>query len=370
MITRRAILIIFAGLLLFASGCATTPRRGMIRGALSAQVVNIDGKNYIPLTLIAGYYQAKCEWDPVARRADLIKENRTFAFYVGMDYAAINGRPEKLTSPVVFYEGSVAIPADFAIEEISKVLSPPPIAEGPRPPVTQKYLIRKVVIDPGHGGNDPGAIGRTGLKEKDLVLDIGKRVKEQLNENGVDVVMTRDRDTFIPLEKRSKIANEGDVDFFVSIHANSAKLKGARGFEVYYLSTAVDDNARAVEAAENSFLKFDDSSFQRHNTDLEATLWDLVYTENRQESVELAKYIAKAVDGSTSLHNRGVKSARFYVLRGSQMPSVLVEVGFISNPAEEKNLKDSAYRQAIATAITKGILNYKSVYESSDGFTK
>ncbi len=369
MITRRVTLAIFAAFLLFAAGCATAPRHGTLRGALSAQAVNIDGKSYIPLTLIAGYYQAKCEWDPVARRADLIKGNKTFAFYVGVDYVAINGKPEKMASSAVFYEGLVAIPADFAIEEISKVLSPPRIT-GPRPPVTQKYMIRKIVIDPGHGGNDPGAIGRTGLKEKDLVLDIGKRVKEQLTENGVDVVMTRDRDRFIPLEKRSQIANESDADFFVSIHANSARLKGARGFEVYYLSTAVDDNARAVEAAENSFLKFDDSSFQRHNTDLEATLWDLVYTENRQESVELAKYIAKAVDGSTSLHNRGVKSARFYVLRGSQMPSVLVEVGFISNPAEEKNLKDPAYRQAVAAAITKGILNYKSVYESSNGFTQ
>ena len=370
MITRRVTLIIFAALLLFTAGCATAPRHGAARGALSAQAVNIDGKNYIPLTLIAGYYQAKCEWDPVARRADLIRENKTFAFYVGMDYASINGRPEKLTSPVIFYEGSVAIPADFAIERISKVLGPPQFTGVPRPPITQKYLIRKVVIDPGHGGNDPGAIGRTGLKEKDLVLDIGKRVKEQLNENGVDVIMTRDRDRFIPLEKRAQIANESDADFFVSIHANSARIRAARGFEVYCLSDAVDDNARAVEAAENSFLKFDESSFQRHNTDLEATVWDIVYTENREESVELAKYITKAVDTSTSLHSRGIKGARFCVLRGAQMPSVLVEVGFISNPVEEKNLKAPAYRQAVASAIAKGILNYKNIYESSDGFTR
>lgn len=355
---------------MFTAGCATVPRRGEIRGALSSQAVKIEGKRYIPLTVIAEYYQAKCEWDPIARRADLIKENKTFAFYVGMDYAAINGKPEKLTSPVVFYEEGVAIPADFAIEEIGKVLGPPRAIRGVKPPATQKYLVRKVVIDPGHGGNDPGAIGRTGLKEKDLVLDIAKRVKEQLNEDGIDVILTRDRDRFIPLERRARIANESDVDFFISIHANAARLKGARGFEVYYLSNAVDDNARAVEAAENSFLKFDDSSFQRRNTDLEATIWDLVYTENREESIELAKYIAKAVDSSTSLHNRGVKSARFYVLKGAQMPSVLVEVGFISNPSEEKNLKDPYYRQAVASAIAKGVLNYKNVYESTDGFTK
>ena len=354
----------------FTAGCATVPRGAAIRGALSSQVVKIEGKRYIPLTIIAGYYQARCEWDPIAKRADLIKENKRFAFYVGMDYAAVNGKPERLTSPAVFYEGGVAIPADFAIEEIGKVLGPPQVVRGVKPPVTQKYLVRTVVIDPGHGGSDPGAIGRTGLKEKDLVLDIAKRVKKQLNENGVDVVLTRDRDRFIPLEKRAQIANERDVDFFVSIHANSARLKGARGFEVYYLSNAVDDSARAVEAAENSFLKFDDSSFQRRNTDLEATVWDLVYTENREESIELAKYITKAVDASTSLHNRGVKSARFYVLKGAQMPAVLIEVGFISNPIEEKNLKDTSYRQAVASAIVKGILNYKNVYESTDGFTK
>jgi N-acetylmuramoyl-L-alanine amidase len=106
------------------------------------------------------------------------------------------------------------------VEEIARALRPPQITRGVKPPITQKYLIRKVVIDPGHGGNDPGAIGRTGLKEKDLVLDIAKQVKEQLNENGIDVVMTRDRDRFIPLEKRAQIANESDVDFFVSIHAN------------------------------------------------------------------------------------------------------------------------------------------------------
>lgn len=352
--------------MLFTAGCATVPRGAALRGALSSRAVKIEGKSYIPLTVVAAYYQAGCEWDPIAKRADLIKGNKRFAFYVGMDYAAVNGKPERLTSPAVFYEGGVAIPADFAIEGIGKVLGPP----SAKPPVTQKYLIRKIVIDPGHGGNDPGAIGRTGLKEKDLVLDISKRVKEQLSENGVDVLLTRDRDRFIPLDKRAQIANERDADFFVSIHANSARLKGARGFEVYYLSNAVDDNARAVEAAENFFLKFDDSSFQRRNTDLEATVWDLVYTENRQESIELAKYITKAVDASTSLHNRGVKSARFYVLKGAQMPAVLIEVGFISNSIEEKNLKDPSYRQAVASAIVKGILNYKNVYESTDGFTK
>jgi N-acetylmuramoyl-L-alanine amidase len=356
--------------LAFTSGCATVPRRASLRGALASQAVKVDGKEYIPLAIIAKYYQAGCEWDTIARKADLIKANRSFSFCVGMDYAVVNGRPEKMSAPAVFFEGAVAIPADFAIERIGKILGPPQITKGPQPPITQKYLIRKIVIDPGHGGDDPGAVGKTGLKEKDLVLDISKRVKDKLGESGVGVVMTRDRDKFIPLTKRSQIANDSDADFFVSVHANAAKLKGARGFEVYYLSNAVDDNARAVQAAEDSFLKFDDTSFLHRNTDLEATVWDLVYTENREESIELARHIAKSVDDYTSLTSRGVKSARFYVLRGTQMPSVLVEVGFISNSAEEKNLRDPAYREAVASAITRGILNYKKIYESTDGFTK
>ena len=370
MTIKRIALVIFAGLLLLTAGCATAPRRISVKGALAQQVVKVNGRDYIPLMVIAGYYQARCEWDPVARRADLFKDNRSFSFFVGVDYAAVNGRPEKMTSPAVFYDGAVAIPADFALEKIGGLLSAPRVARGARPPEIHKYFIRKVVIDAGHGGNDPGAIGKTGLREKDLVLDIAKRVKGELNNNGIDVIMTRDRDRFVTLNRRPEMANENDADFFVSIHANSAKMAVAKGFEVYYLSNAVDDNARAVEAAENADLKFDDASFQRRNSDLEATVWDLVYTENRAESIELAKSIAKAVDESTSLHNRGIKSARFCVLRGTQMPAVLVEVGFISNSAEEKSLKDPGYRQMVASAITRGILNYKKVYETTDGFTQ
>lgn len=370
MVKRRLVSLIISAVLLSTAGCATVPRRGSLRGALASQTVKVDGKDYIPLAVIAKFYQAGCEWDTIARRADLIKASKSFSFYVGMEYAAVNGCPERMSAPAVFYEGAVAIPADFAIERIGKILGRPQITKGPQPPITQKYMIRKIILDPGHGGDDPGAIGNTGLREKDLVLDIAKRVREKLSEKGVDAVLTRDRDKFIPLAKRSQIANESDADFFVSVHANAARLRGARGFEVYYLSNAVDDNARAVQAAEDSFLKFDDSSFLHRNTDLEATVWDLVYTENREESIELARYIAKAVDDQTSLKNRGVKSARFCVLRGTQMPSVLVEVGFISNSAEERNLKNPEYREAVASAIAKGILNYKKIYESTDGFTQ
>ncbi len=366
---RKAAAMTLAAILLFIAGCATVPtRRGT--SALSSQAVKIGAVEYIPATMLARYYQMRWQWDPIAKKVELTKGKSSFIFHVGTDLAVVNGKIEKLSSPVVFYEGAVVIPSDFAIKRVARILGPPEVVTRIPPPLIQKYAIRKIAIDAGHGGKDPGAIGTHGLREKDLVLDIAKRIKEELNGDGIDVILTRDRDKFISLARRTQIANDNDVDFFVSVHANAARLKGAKGFEVYYLSTAVDDNARAVEAAEEAFLKFDDSSFYYRNTNLEATLWDLVYTENREESIELAKHIAKAVDDSTSLRNRGVKSARFYVLRGVRMPSVLVEVGFISNLAEEVDLRESSYRQAVASAIAEGIINYKKVYESTDGFTR
>ncbi len=356
--------------MLFTAGCATVPRKGAGREALSSQTVKIVGKDYLPVTVVAMYYQMKWDWDPIARRVELIKGGDLLAFYVGMEYAVVNRRPEKLSSPVVFYEGAVAIPADFAIDRITKILGPPQATARHPSQLMQKYAFRKVVIDAGHGGMDPGAIGKSGLKEKDVTLDIARRLKEELRDSGIDVVLTRDRDKFVSLSGRTQIANDNDVDFFISIHANANRSRSVRGFEVYYLSNAVDDTARAAEAAENSFLKIDDSSFYVRSTDLEATVWDLVYTENREESIELGKYISRSVDSGTSLNCRGIKGARFYVLKGVQMPAVLIEVGYISNPTEEQCFKSASYRQAVASAIAKGILNYKKVYESTDGFTR
>ncbi len=370
MIAKRIVLISLGAAFLFVTGCATMPPRAGRIDLISSQTIKIGGKDYLPASTVARYYEMNWEWDSIARRAKLVKGDTAFVFNIGMDYALINGRPERLSSPAVFYKGAVAIPYDFVLQKVGKILGTPQVV-GRFPQTTaQRYVVRKIVLDPGHGGEDPGAIGVNGLREKDVVLDISKQVRDQLNNYGIDVILTRDRDRFISLSRRTAIANANDADFFISIHANSSRLKGVKGFEVYYLSNAVDDNARAVEAAENSFLKFDEESFYFRNSALEATLWDLVYTENRQESIELARYITKAVDDSMSIKSRGIKSARFYVLKGTQMPAVLIETGFISNAAEGKNLRDPAYRAAVAAAIAKGILNYKRVYEATDGFTR
>ena len=271
------------------------------------------------------------------------------------------------------YRGTIVFPRGFA----ENVLPNAFIKKYKKEVATKKlkaicpYIIGKIVIDPGHGGKDPGALG-WGAREKDITLDISKRLKRHLEKNCIKAKLTRSIDHFISLWRRADIANKENADFFVSIHANAARAKSAKGFEVFYLSEAVDDNARAIAAAENAALKYEDSSFgnTKPSTNLEATLWDITNSENRVESIELAKYITRSAQRSLSTKDRGVKAARFYVLKGARMPSVLIEVGFISNSQEATKLKSPTYRELVAKSIAEGISNYKREYEKTEGFTK
>ena len=211
----------------------------------------------------------------------------------------------------------------------------------------------KIMIDPGHGGKDPGAMGN-GLREKDIVLDIARRLARQLRASGVKVYMTRDKDAFISLRGRAKMANKIMPDVFISIHANSSRSKTAKGIEVYYVSEKVDDSTRAVVAAENSALRFEGTTDDK----LKVIVWDIIHTENRAESRKLAEAIAHNIAKIMRSPNRGAKGAPFYVLKWTNVPSVLIEVGFISNPQEARKLADPAYREKIARAIFEGLISY------------
>ncbi|MDP3804360.1 MAG: N-acetylmuramoyl-L-alanine amidase, partial [Candidatus Omnitrophota bacterium] len=235
----------------------------------------------------------------------------------------------------------------------------------------KEFTIKTIIIDPGHGGKDPGAIsGRFRIKEKGLTLAISKKLKNILERHGIKVIMTRDDDTFIPLPKRSAIANKSGADLFVSVHINASRTRSMRGFECYYLSEATDDNARAIEAFENSSLKLSDNAMAEHSTKLDKALWDMMLTENRRESAELAGRICGSVEKSMITRNRGIRTARFYVLKRTRIPSVLVEVGYISNRIEEMKFKEPGYLDRVAEALAKGILTNKSEYEKTEGFTR
>ena len=215
--------------------------------------------------------------------------------------------------------------------------------------------IGTIVIDPGHGGKDTGAIGCNGLYEKDVVLDIGLKLRDIIKKNyACKVVMTRNKDVFIDLDARPGIAVQNDADLFISIHANASKSPSAHGIETYLLNLTKDRNIMEVAAREN-FTPV------RNMGSLDVILKDLILDSKRDESLRLAHAVQASL--VTDLHkdnvvNKGVKQGPFLVLYGASMPSILTEVGFITNPEEESHLADPQYREAVAQAIFDGIKEY------------
>jgi len=223
---------------------------------------------------------------------------------------------------------------------------------------------KRIVIDAGHGGHDPGAVGPNKLYEKDVVLDIAVKLKKILSADpGNEVYLTREKDVFIPLEERTAIANRKNADLFVSIHANASPRKQAKGVETYLLNWTDDEEANRVAARENkiSLKKMKEMNSQMDTVG--AILSGLMRENKRDESIKLANYIQRSMisgldDNYGDVPDLGVKQALFYVLFGAKMPSILVEVSFISNPEEEKLLSQDEYRMNIAQAIAEGLRTY------------
>ncbi|HEX9917044.1 MAG TPA: N-acetylmuramoyl-L-alanine amidase [candidate division Zixibacteria bacterium] len=223
-----------------------------------------------------------------------------------------------------------------------------------------------VVIDPGHGGEDLGAVGPSGLVEKDVTLDIAKKLSRYLREEkGLKVMLTRREDVFVALEERSRIANRAGGDIFISIHANSAPRKTATGFETFFLAQSKNDEARAVATLENASLQFEKPKEARKEiSDLDFILLDMVQNEFLKESSELASIIQQELDRKSKRENRGVDQAEFVVLNKTYMPAILVEVAFISNKEEEKLLKKDSVRDEIAKSLYQSIKRFKQKYET------
>ncbi|WP_285577338.1 N-acetylmuramoyl-L-alanine amidase family protein [Geothrix limicola] len=212
----------------------------------------------------------------------------------------------------------------------------------------------KVMVDPGHGGDDGGAKGTKGLKEKAAALEIGRAVAAKLQAAGFEPLFTREDDTFIPLWDRAKAANAQGADLFISLHLNAARAKAARGSEVYFLSLGQGDDDE-VAATENAGAG---AAPGAEDSVVASILDDLAQKAFLQDSERLAVAIQGQLNRLAGIKERGVKQAPFVVLRGAAMPAVLVEVAFISNPKEEEKLKDAAFRAKVADAITLGVRRY------------
>ena len=265
-----------------------------------------------------------------------------------------------LTSPfrIVF---DIYLQAKFVshAQESQTQLQATAVAEGNPSIARQLGLgVHRILIDPGHGGKDPGTVNRSlGLEEKSITLDIAKRLNAILNEHAeLEIILTRPRDEYVALEERAAIANSNRGDIFISIHANSAPRKTARGIESYYLNITADPRAMEVAAQENAMSS-------KSIAEMRTILDQILQNSKISESKILAQYIQDSMVGNLKtkydgIDDLGVKRAPFYVLLGAQMPSALVEVSFLSCRDEASRLAMPSYRQAIAAGLYLGIINF------------
>jgi N-acetylmuramoyl-L-alanine amidase len=291
-----------------------------------------------------------------------------------VEVATVEAQPAWLAIPTMAIV-SAPLRAPVAASPSRTVLPPPPMArvvkpQGPEPLPAKRAVtgdqsltrvlglkLGRVVIDPGHGGVDVGTHGPAGLFEKDVVLDISKRLATLLEERlGSEVIFTRDDDTFIPLQERTRIANEHKADLFLSIHANSSPVRAVSGVETYYLNFTTSKTAMELAARENA-------ASEASIFDLKDVLQKIAMKDKIDESREFASRIqtslfAISAKSNTATKNRGIKKAPFMVLIGASMPSVLAEIGFLTNSADEALLSKPDHRQKIAEALYKGIAAY------------
>ncbi len=328
--------ILFLIALFIASGCAHRPPTGVLE-----HETDLQGLCY--------RYAIQWQLDPVTQVVTLIKGSARAKALIESNVVVLNDNKISLSSSLKKVQGKIIVPGDFKRKVIDLLL---------QSSVYTLKKFREIVIDPGHGGKDPGARGKFGTEEKNIVLDIAQRLRRNLEQNGIKVIMTRTKDEFISLEKRTEIASQSKSDLFVSIHANASRMKNARGMEIYYLRELDTSEKNEDQVKENKKILFKQYAMSRNSFDLENILSDMLYSYKRAESQALCNYVTQKTAGVAHALNRGSKTAGFFVLRNTLIPAILVEVGFLSNPSEERLLKSIDYRQKIADGLARSILEY------------
>jgi N-acetylmuramoyl-L-alanine amidase len=367
------------------------------RGSVKiAESIAFEKEEYLSLADLAASWNAQATWSELIGNADLRLPGHTLRLSADNTFFLADGKSYNLFNPVRLYQDELYVPMELFNRFLIPLwgrsiiwdpkdrklslggISPEQIkipearrrSQGP-----EKRGIQKVVVDPGHGGKDPGAVGPTGLYEKDVNLEIAFRLKAILEqEHNLIVVMTRSDDTFIPLGDRTKIANQEAADIFISIHCNAAprkkvKLKTMRGSETYFLSLAKTDDARATAAMENSAIEFEQPEKNVANQDdVQFILWDMVQNEFLTESSDLAELVQESLAKKLpAVPSRGINQAGFYVLNGAYMPAILVETSFISHKDEEKLLKKPDNLKKIAQGIASGLAGFAQKHKRELG---
>jgi N-acetylmuramoyl-L-alanine amidase len=332
-------------------------------------------------------------FDILLQRGKVMRGPRFTIYTVGMSVALAGDILLRSEYPVTRIQGEVLIPVDIALPMITILLEGYSVSlqdnsimvkkkaageqEKPKEtkplPHVSKDAIGFIVVDAGHGGKDPGAIGKSGIKEKLLTLQIARQVALELQKKlpGIDVVMTRTTDKFLELGERTEIANrllkKGVNGIFVSIHCNAAVVSKISGFETYYLSqNPSNEDARTTAVLENNVIVFESPEKRKRYSDVDIIEALMLNTQIQKESFMLASSIQKGLDKNIAeFKSKGVKKADFFVLRGCLMPSALVEVGYITNPKEKDFLTDTNYQKKLARGITEGIMSFIDTYNKT-----
>jgi N-acetylmuramoyl-L-alanine amidase len=307
----------------------------------------------------------------------------TVILKVGNVFARTGGRFVQMRNAPEEWDGSLWVPLsnlrdlfprDVEIlpdaRAIRLRITPPAATDtmprGSNDTLPERWVLKTVIVDPGHGGKDSGARGLYNLFEKDITLDIGKRLSRILSARGLDVKLTRSNDRFLSLQDRTKFANEKRGDLMVSVHCNSSRSADSRGVEAYFLKPARTE--RAVDAAmrENDVVKLESGDAQYQDlTQDNYILLTMATSQYMRDSEVWAAQIVRLASTSVGLESRGVDQAGFYVLMGASMPAVLVENGFLTNPNDAKILASERGRQRIAEALAESVLRMKSDLEGS-----
>jgi len=295
-------------------------------------------------------YDFDYDFDTLDDMVRIYSSNREIKLILNSVVGSINGKTVYFNSPPLYSKGIIRLP-----EELERIVSlQENIAFKP------SYKVKTIVVDPGHGGKDPGAISVSGMKEKDLNLKVAKLLKDDLVMKGFRVVLTRDKDIFLSLRERVEISRKVNADLFVSIHANSNRTRSVSGVEFYCLSPSKFDSQKCAE----SIVKEENLWFSKQlSSDEQAILWDMLLTKNHALSVEFGNRLYSTFK-NLGFKPKVPKSASFYVLKCAYVPSVLIEIGYLSNIYDEKSLRRQSYQKQISEAITLGVVSLNDRYTS------
>ncbi|MBW6516844.1 MAG: N-acetylmuramoyl-L-alanine amidase [Candidatus Cloacimonetes bacterium] len=370
----KQLLILLIALLLLSSLPALERIRVEYRDDIDPDYINIsyiDNIPYLNIQELNKTLNAFIYINVIDRRIYLDLYEERLIFMLDSSFLLHRADLYNYIYSMVFYQGRYYVPLVLVQNVLPLVLSDKLqfdkttqtlYAESP---VDTSF--RVIVIDPGHGGKDPGAVNRAEtVRESDIVLTVSKKLKKLIEDNlDVEVYLTREDNRGMSLFERTNFANRKNANLFISIHCNAAKNRSASGIEVYFLSPAKTEEALAVEILENRVVELyegGEEAVRRYST-LDYILDDMLKAEQIKESSYLAFRLQGNLVKATGAKDRGVKQAGFHVLKGAHMPSVLVELGFISNLQEEKKLVDPAYQQKLAEAMLNGIRSYIYNYE-------